>query len=55
MECDLSEFFERRGQFWVMVSKDGRELPVLFCPFCGERIPYPIPDDGDIADDEGEG
>ena len=38
--CDLSEFFDKVGEFWVFRAKDGRTLPVLFCPFCGERIPY---------------
>ena len=39
--CDMSDFFERAGEVWAIRSRDGeRMLPVLFCPFCGNRIEY---------------
>lgn len=38
--CDLDDYFERVGRYWVFRDRNGDPLPVLFCPFCGERIDY---------------
>ena len=39
-DCGLDDLFEKKGRFWVVRTRDGTVLPVLFCPFCGERIDY---------------
>ena len=39
--CDMSDFFERVGEVWAIRTRDGKQmLPVLFCPFCGNKIEY---------------
>lgn len=37
-DCDLSNFFTRVGDIWVLEGKDGLVLPILFCPICGKRL-----------------
>lgn len=38
--CDLSNWFANVGGIWMMTGNDGTTLPILYCPFCGERIEY---------------
>lgn len=38
--CDMSDFFERLGKYWVMKDRDGAAWPVLYCPICGTKIDY---------------
>ena len=38
MDCDLSNFFTKVGNTWVLEGKDGTVLPILYCPVCGNRL-----------------
>ena len=38
-ELTMDMFFDKVGDLWMARSKDGEvALPVLFCPFCGQRM-----------------
>ena len=39
-ECDLSDVFEKVGDVYIVRDRNGRPIPMLYCPMCGERIPY---------------
>ena len=40
MDCDMSDYFEKIGRYWVIRNKDGEPLPIFYCPFCGQKIDY---------------
>ena len=40
MTCNMSDIFEKIGDLYYFTGKDGKKYPVLFCPFCGQKVEY---------------